>query len=52
MEAIKAGIKLTRYSKRNGEGGNAPLESTVAVINDFLPEIKSMSKILYTRSVN
>jgi hypothetical protein len=33
--------RLTRYSKRNGErAGNAPLESTVAVINDFLPEIK------------
>jgi D-citramalate synthase len=36
-----------------GERGNAPLESTVAVINDFLPEIKSMSKNPhYTRSVN
>jgi D-citramalate synthase len=41
MEAIKAGIKGTCYGKRNGErAGNAPLESTVAVINDFMPEIK------------
>jgi D-citramalate synthase len=23
-----------------GNAGNAPLESTVAVINDFMPEIK------------
>jgi D-citramalate synthase len=39
-----------------GERGNAPLESTVAVINDFLPEIKivkesslySVSKLVET----
>jgi D-citramalate synthase len=56
MEAIKAGIK-TRYSKRNGErAGNAPLESTVAVINDFLPDqinvkessLYSVSKLVET----
>jgi D-citramalate synthase len=54
MEAIKAGIKAY-VTVNNGRerAGNAPLESTVAVINDFLPEIKSMSKNPhYTRSVN
>jgi D-citramalate synthase len=41
MEAIKAGLRIACYGKRNGErAGNAPLESTVAVINDFMPEIK------------
>ena len=42
MEAIKAGIHGLHVTV-NGMGeraGNAPLESTVAVINDFLPEIK------------
>jgi D-citramalate synthase len=57
METIKAGIKGTCYGKRNGErAGNAPLESTVAVINDFMPEIKinvnessySVSKLVET----
>ena len=41
-KAIKAGIKGLHVTV-NGMGeraGNAPLESTVAVINDFLPEIK------------
>ena len=42
MEAIKAGISGLHVTV-NGMGeraGNAPLESMVAVINDFLPEIK------------
>lgn len=42
MEALKAGINGLHVTI-NGMGeraGNAPLESTVAVINDFLPEIK------------
>lgn len=41
MEAIKAGIKGLHVTV-NGMGeraGNAPLESTVAVINDYLPEV-------------
>jgi D-citramalate synthase len=41
MEAIKAGIQGLHVTV-NGMGeraGNAPLESTVAVINDFMPEI-------------
>ncbi|MEP6803107.1 MAG: 2-isopropylmalate synthase, partial [Flavobacterium sp.] len=41
MEAIKAGIKGLHVTV-NGMGeraGNAPLESTVAVINDFMPDI-------------
>jgi D-citramalate synthase len=47
MEAIKAGIKGTHVTVNGmGTSWNAPLESTVAVINDFLPEIKSMSRIL------
>jgi D-citramalate synthase len=40
MEAIKAGIKGLHVTV-NGMGeraGNAPLESTVAVINDFMPD--------------
>jgi D-citramalate synthase len=54
IEAIKAGIKSLHVTVNGMErAGNAPLESTVAVINDFLPEIKSMSKNPhYTRSVN
>jgi D-citramalate synthase len=41
MEAIKAGIKGLHVTVNGMErAGNAPLESTVAVINDFLPEIK------------
>lgn len=42
MEAIKAGIHGLHVTV-NGMGeraGNAPLESTVAVINDFMPEVK------------
>ena len=42
MEAVKAGIQGLHVTV-NGMGeraGNAPLESTVAVINDFLPEIE------------
>ena len=41
MEAIKAGIHGLHVTV-NGMGeraGNAPLESTVAVINDYLPEV-------------
>jgi D-citramalate synthase len=41
MEAIKAGIQGLHVTV-NGMGeraGNAPLESTVAVINDFMPEV-------------
>jgi (R)-citramalate synthase len=41
MEAIKAGVKGLHVTV-NGMGeraGNAPLESTVAVINDFMPEV-------------
>ncbi|KIA97933.1 2-isopropylmalate synthase [Flavobacterium sp. KMS] len=41
MEAVKAGIKGLHVTV-NGMGeraGNAPLESTVAVINDYLPEV-------------
>ena len=42
MEAVKAGINGLHVTV-NGMGeraGNAPLESTVAVINDFMPEIE------------
>ena len=42
MEAIKAGINGIHVTV-NGMGeraGNAPLESTVAIINDFMPEVK------------
>jgi D-citramalate synthase len=42
MEAVKAGIHGLHVTV-NGMGeraGNAPLESTVAVINDFMPEVK------------
>ena len=42
MEAVKAGISGLHVTV-NGMGeraGNAPLESTVAVINDFMPEVK------------
>jgi D-citramalate synthase len=36
------------YCKRNGErAGNAPPESTVAVINDFMPEIEISVKNLH-----
>lgn len=41
MEAIKAGINGLHVTV-NGMGeraGNAPLESTVAVVNDYLPEV-------------
>jgi D-citramalate synthase len=42
MEAVRAGIHGLHVTV-NGMGeraGNAPLESTVAVINDFMPEVK------------
>jgi (R)-citramalate synthase len=42
MEAIKAGVKGLHVTV-NGMGeraGNAPLESTVAVLNDFMPEVE------------
>jgi D-citramalate synthase len=42
LEAIKAGINGLHVTV-NGMGeraGNAPIESVVAVINDFLPEVK------------
>jgi D-citramalate synthase len=42
IEAVKAGIHGLHVTV-NGMGeraGNAPLESTVAVINDFMPEVK------------
>ena len=42
MEAVKAGINGLHVTV-NGMGeraGNAPLESTVAVINDFMPEVE------------
>jgi D-citramalate synthase len=46
MEAVKAGINGLHVTV-NGMGeraGNAPLESTVAVINDFMPEIEMSVK--------
>lgn len=54
MEAVKAGIKGLHVTV-NGMGeraGNAPLESTVAVINDYLPEVSINIKetSLYTVS--
>jgi len=54
MEAIKAGINGLHVTV-NGMGeraGNAPLESTVAVINDYLPEVSINIKetSLYTVS--
>jgi D-citramalate synthase len=53
MEAIKAGIKGLHVTVNGMGNERKPLESTVAVINDFLPEIKSTSKNPhYTRSVN
>jgi D-citramalate synthase len=39
MEAIKAGKGLHVTVTEWERAGNAPLESTVAVINDFMPEI-------------
>ncbi len=42
IEALKAGVKGLHVTV-NGMGeraGNAPLESTVAVINDFMPDIE------------
>ncbi|WP_223548442.1 alpha-isopropylmalate synthase regulatory domain-containing protein [Aestuariivivens sp. NBU2969] len=54
MEALKAGIDGLHLTV-NGMGeraGNAPMASTIAVINDFLPEIKIgvNEKVLYTVS--
>ncbi|TPG40737.1 alpha-isopropylmalate synthase regulatory domain-containing protein [Flavobacterium pectinovorum] len=54
MEAVKAGINGLHVTV-NGMGeraGNAPLESTVAVINDYLPEVSINIKetSLYTVS--
>ena len=48
MEAIKAGVNGLHLTI-NGMGeraGNAPMASTIAVINDFLPNISIMSSIL------
>ncbi|WP_242204724.1 alpha-isopropylmalate synthase regulatory domain-containing protein [Aestuariivivens insulae] len=54
MEAIKAGINGLHLTV-NGMGeraGNAPMASTIAVINDFLPDVKIgvNEKVLYTVS--
>ena len=54
MEALKAGADGLHLTV-NGMGeraGNAPMASTIAVINDFLPEIKMgvNEKVLYTVS--
>lgn len=54
MEALKAGADGLHLTV-NGMGeraGNAPMASTIAVINDFLPEIKISvnEKMLYTVS--
>ena len=46
MEAVKAGVQGLHLTV-NGMGeraGNAPLASVVAVINDFLPEVKTNIK--------
>lgn len=54
MEALKAGADGLHLTV-NGMGeraGNAPMASTIAVINDFLPEIEigAKEKVLYTVS--
>ena len=54
MEAIKAGVDGLHLTV-NGMGeraGNAPMASTIAVINDFMPEvgINVNEKVLYTVS--
>lgn len=54
MQAIKAGADGLHLTV-NGMGeraGNAPMSSTIAVINDFMPEIKTgvNEKVLYTVS--
>ena len=54
MQAIKAGADGLHFTV-NGMGeraGNAPMSSTIAVINDFMPEIKTgvNEKVLYTVS--
>lgn len=54
MEGLKAGVDGLHLTV-NGMGeraGNAPMASTIAVINDFLPEIKIgvNEKVLYTVS--
>ncbi|MFV9551073.1 alpha-isopropylmalate synthase regulatory domain-containing protein [Algibacter sp. PT7-4] len=54
MEALKAGADGLHLTV-NGMGeraGNAPMSSTIAVINDFMPEIKVgvNEKVLYTVS--
>lgn len=54
MEAIRAGVQGLHLTV-NGMGeraGNAPLASTIAVINDFMPEVKTMvvEKSLYSVS--
>lgn len=54
MEALKAGADGLHLTV-NGMGeraGNAPMASTIAVINDFLPQIKMgvNEKVLYTVS--
>jgi D-citramalate synthase len=41
MEAIKAGLRIACYGKTEwGTRRKCTSESTVAVINDFMPEIK------------
>ena len=52
MEAIKAGVHGLHLTV-NGMGeraGNAPLASTIAVLNDFMPEVKTSvsERSLYT----
>ncbi|MFD1613867.1 alpha-isopropylmalate synthase regulatory domain-containing protein [Gelatiniphilus marinus] len=54
MEALKAGANGLHLTV-NGMGeraGNAPMASTIAVINDFMPEVKIdvNEKVLYTVS--
>lgn len=54
MQAVKAGADGLHLTV-NGMGeraGNAPMSSTIAVINDFMPEIKTSvnEKFLYTVS--
>ena len=54
IEALKAGVNGLHLTV-NGMGeraGNAPMASTIAVINDFVPEVKIKvnEKVLYTVS--
>jgi D-citramalate synthase len=48
--ALKAGVHGLHVTVNGMErAGNAPLESTVAVINDFMPEIEISVKNLVLR---